>query len=54
VDTTTAARARDRGLAPDAFLANNDAYHFFDALGDLIKTGPTETNVGDLQLFLLG
>ena len=52
-DSTTMARARARGLAPDPFLADNNAYAFFDALGDLIHTGPTGTNVGDLQVILL-
>lgn len=46
----TAARAAREGLNPDAFLANNDAYHFFESVGDLIKTGPTNTNVNDLVL----
>ncbi|MBC7250376.1 MAG: glycerate kinase [Anaerolineae bacterium] len=45
-DTVT--RARARGLDAAAYLANNDAYHFFQALGDLIITGPTNTNVNDL------
>ena len=44
---------RAAGLAPDRFLADNNAYAFFDALGDLIHTGPTGTNVGDLQVILL-
>ncbi len=47
----TLARACSLGLDPVAHLANNDAYPFFDALGDLIRTGPTGTNVNDL-LFL--
>ena len=47
----TVARARALGLDPVAHLADNDAYPFFDALGDLIRTGPTGTNVNDL-LFL--
>jgi glycerate 2-kinase len=47
----TVARARALGLDPAAYLENNDAYPFFDALGDLIRTGPTGTNVNDL-LFL--
>jgi glycerate 2-kinase len=47
-DGTTVARARERGLDPAPYLARNDAYHFFEALGDLIKTGPTNTNVNDL------
>lgn len=44
----TVGRARSLGLDPAAYLANNDAYPFFDALGDLIRTGPTGTNVNDL------
>jgi hydroxypyruvate reductase len=53
VDSTTMARARTRGLAPRTFLDNNNAYAFFQALGDLIHTGPTGTNVGDVQIILL-
>jgi hydroxypyruvate reductase len=45
----TVARARSLGLNPGAFLADNDSYHFFDGLGDLIRTGPTGTNVNDLM-----
>jgi glycerate 2-kinase len=37
-----------------AFLDNNDSYHYFEALGDLVKTGPTLTNVMDVQLILVG
>ena len=36
------------------FLDNNDAYHYFETLGDLIKTGPTNTNVADVRLILVG
>ena len=52
-DHTTMHRAAVAGLAPDSFLADNNSYAFFDALGDLIHTGPTGTNVGDLQIILL-
>jgi glycerate 2-kinase len=48
VTGTTLDRARALGLDPAAHLARNDAYPFFDALGDLLKPGPTETNVNDL------
>ena len=48
----TVARARALGLDPLAALAANDSYPFFDALADLIRTGPTGTNVNDL-LFIL-
>jgi hydroxypyruvate reductase len=50
VDGTTLARARARGLDARAALAHNDSYSFFDALGELVKTGPTNTNVNDLYL----
>jgi hydroxypyruvate reductase len=52
-DGTTLARAQALGLNPPAFLANNDSYRFFEATGDLIKTGPTGTNVADIQLVLV-
>jgi len=48
----TVGRAQTIGLDAQAHLANNDSYHFFQALGDLIITGPTGTNVNDL-LFVL-
>ena len=54
VDSETLDRARRAGLAsPSDFLRDNNSYPFFDALDDLIRTGPTGTNVGDLQIFLL-
>lgn len=55
VRSDTIARARAARLAaPASFLADNDSYSFFSALGDLIKSGPTGTNVGDLQICLVG
>jgi len=54
VSGETLARARSSGLQPGRFLAHNDAYHFFQPLGDLLFPGPTRTNVNDLAfLFLL-
>jgi len=54
VDPTTLQRARSAGLAePRQYLENNDTYAFFDRLGDLVRTGPTNTNVGDIQVVLL-
>jgi hydroxypyruvate reductase len=44
----TVSRARALGLDPHQYLENNDAYSFFAALGDLVLTGPTGTNVNDL------
>ena len=45
-------RAQQRGCNPTHFLANNDAYTFFDSLGDLIRIGTTQTNVNDLTLII--
>lgn len=53
VDGATATRARSAGLDPDRFLADNDAYPLLDACGALLKTGPTGTNVMDLQMAIL-
>jgi glycerate 2-kinase len=52
-DTNTLSRAMDMGLNPGHFLANNDSYHFFQKLGDLLITGPTNTNVMDLRILLV-
>lgn len=45
----SARRAKSLGLNAADYLARNDAYPFFEALGDLLKTGPTGTNVNDLN-----
>lgn len=45
----TVERARQLGLDPHHYLADNDSYHFFERLGDLIVTGQTDTNVADLM-----
>jgi glycerate 2-kinase len=52
VDSTTATRAAEAGLVARTYLNDNNSYVFFEALGDLIQTGPTGTNVGDLQIIL--
>lgn len=49
-DGTTVARASALGLDPGDHLEKNDAYPFFRALGDLVVTGPTGTNVADLAI----
>lgn len=53
-DNETLSRAYALGLDANAYLDNNDAYHFFRALDDLVITGPTNTNVNDLMLALRG
>jgi glycerate-2-kinase len=51
---TTLARAERIGLNAREHLLRNDSYPFFEQLGDLIKTGPTGTNVMDVHLLLAG
>lgn len=52
-DHTTLQRARAMGLDPKIYLRNNDSYHFFEKLGDLLVTGPTRTNVMDVRILLV-
>ena len=52
-DCQTVQRAEALNLDPGNYLFNNDAYHFFEKLGDLVKTGPTNTNVMDLRIMLV-
>jgi hydroxypyruvate reductase len=52
-DGSTVTRARKKNLDPGDYLRNNDSYHFFEALDDLIITGPTYTNVMDLRIILV-
>jgi hydroxypyruvate reductase len=52
-DGETVARGRARGFDAATALADNDAYPFFAALGDLVVTGPTGTNVTDVQVVLI-
>jgi hydroxypyruvate reductase len=47
------ARAAVRGVSGDAALADNDGYRFFSAIGDLVVTGPTLTNVNDFRAILV-
>jgi glycerate 2-kinase len=53
-DETTLKRAAEAGLNPAAYLERHDAYSFFDAIGDLFKTGLTQTNVMDVRVILVG
>lgn len=53
-DETTCTRATALQLNPRRALDDNDAYPFFAALGDLVVSGPSGTNVGDLVLFVRG
>ncbi len=53
-DGDTIERATQAGLSSNASLRNNDAYHFFEPLDNLVMTGPTGTNVADVALVLVG
>ena len=54
VDRTTMNRAFTAGLAPPGhYLAANDSFAFFAPLGDTVRLGRTDTNVGDLQVLLI-
>lgn len=53
VDPWTVKRGKDAGLEAASYLADNDAYHFFEKTNDLLMTGPTNTNVMDVRLMLL-
>jgi glycerate 2-kinase len=52
-DGQTISQARAMGLEVEGFLDNNDSYHFFAETKDLFITGPTDTNVMDLQIILI-
>ena len=49
----TLAQARAAGLDPRALLAAHDSYRLFDAVGALVRTGPTLTNVNDIRAVLV-
>jgi hydroxypyruvate reductase len=53
VTPDTLARARAAGLDPRAVLAAHDSYGLFDTIGDLVRTGPTLTNVNDIRAILI-
>ncbi|MGD0662511.1 MAG: glycerate kinase [Syntrophorhabdales bacterium] len=53
VDGRSIGRGREAGLDPGTCLSNNDSYRFLRGSGDLLVTGPTGTNVMDIQVMLL-
>jgi hydroxypyruvate reductase len=52
-DGGTVGRGRELGVSASEYLMNNDSYHYFEAVGGLIKTGPTRTNVMDVRVVLV-
>ncbi len=53
IDGDTFAKVDEVSINPEAYLHNNDAYHFFEKTGGLIVTGPTQTNVMDIVTGLI-
>lgn len=53
-DGQTMQRSLDKDMKAIDYLCDNDSYHFFKKLDDLLMTGPTNTNVMDLRLVLVG
>ena len=54
IDGATVSRGRSQGYDVEKYMTRNDAYNFLRATGDLIVTGPTHTNVMDIQVMLAG
>jgi len=52
-DGKTISRATEMNLDPEETLAENNSYHFFSKLGDLVFTGPTRTNVNDISVIVV-
>lgn len=53
ITSQTTLNARKQKIEPETFLSNNDAYHFHEKMGTLIKTGPTGNNLMDLQVLII-
>jgi glycerate 2-kinase len=53
VEPATLARAESLGMKISDYLDRNDAYSYFEKLGDLVVTGPTFTNVNDFRAILI-
>ena len=53
IDADTFKKMDELSINPEAYLHNNDAYHFFKKTGGLIITGPTQTNVMDIIIGLI-
>jgi glycerate 2-kinase len=45
---------KKKGIDPEEYLRRNDSYHYFQKVGNLIKTGPTGTNLMDFYMILIG
>jgi hydroxypyruvate reductase/glycerate 2-kinase len=54
INSDTTLQARKKKVEPEAFLQNNDSYHFHKQMDTLLKTGATGNNLMDLQVILVG
>jgi hydroxypyruvate reductase len=54
VDGDTASKLKAKGINPQSALDNNDSYNALSASEDIIKTGPTGTNVNDISILIIG
>ncbi|GAH77153.1 unnamed protein product [marine sediment metagenome] len=52
-DGFTLQKARELGLDPSSYLENNDSYHFFKELENLVLTGPSGTNIMDITALIV-
>ena len=52
VDENTIQKAISQGISPLESLINNNSYNFHERVGTILRTGPTNTNVGDIQIIL--
>ena len=52
-DGTTVRNAGERDIDITEYISNNDSYHFFQKINDLIITGPTNTNVMDIRIIIV-
>ena len=52
-DQAVLEKSREMGISIAEYLKNNDSYHFLQTVGALFKTGPTNTNVCDVQLLIV-
>ncbi|MBW2064904.1 MAG: glycerate kinase [Deltaproteobacteria bacterium] len=53
VDPFTVSRGEEQGIVARDYLMNNDSYHYFEKTGELLVTGPTNTNVMDVRILLI-
>ena len=53
VDPESVSRGDSKGLKAADYLSDSDSFHYFEKTGDLLRTGPTNTNVMDVRIILV-